>query len=57
MVLDVVVGAAREFLRDLRPAVPVGLVQLQDEHVLLPGPLVLLDVGIQVVVPSVQDHI
>lgn len=54
MVLYVVIGAPGEFLGDLRPAIAVDLVQLQDHQIFLPGPLVLLDVRVQVVVPAVR---
>ena len=52
MVLDVVVSPALEVLGDFRPPVAVDLVALKDFVVFLCGPLELLDVWVQVVVPS-----
>lgn len=51
MIFNVVVSATGEVLGDLRPSVAQLLVSLNDEHVLLLGPLVLLDVRVQVIVP------
>ena len=53
MVLNVVISAPRQVLGDLRPSVAQFLMSLNDEHIFLLRPLVLLDVRIQVVVPSV----
>ena len=44
-------------LRDLRPAIAVRLVQLEDALVLGGRPLDLLDVRVQVVVPSVNEKV
>jgi len=52
VVLDVVVSAAREKLRDFRPSVAVLQVQVQNLLVFFFSPPVLLDVGVQMVVPS-----
>lgn len=46
-----VISAAREELGDLGPAIAVDLLGLDDLDVLLPRPLILLDVRVQVVVP------
>ena len=51
VVLDVVVGAARQVLGDLRPPVAVLEMKFQNSLVLLFRPSVLLDVRVQVVVP------
>jgi hypothetical protein len=53
VVLNVVVSAPRQVLGDLRPSVAQFLMSLDDEHIFLLSPLVLLDVRVQVVVPSV----
>ena len=53
MVLNVVISAPRKVLGDLRPSVAQFLMSLDDEHIFLLRPLVLLDVRVQVVVPSV----
>ena len=53
MVLNVVISASRQVLCDLRPSVAQFLMSLDDEHIFLLRPLVLLDVRVQVVVPSV----
>ena len=52
MVLDGVVGAAGQVLGDLGPPVAELLVQLVDELVLALRPRRLLDVGVQVVMPT-----
>ena len=52
MVLNVVISAPRQVLGDLRPSVAQFLMSLDDEHIFLLRPLVLLDVRVQVVVPS-----
>ena len=51
MVLNMVVGSAFEVLGDLRPAIAVDLVILEDLVVLLKSPLHLLDVWVEMVVP------
>ena len=56
MVLNVVISAARQVLRDFTPAVPVDLVQLQNTFVLLLRPLDLLDIWVQMVVPPTQTQ-
>lgn len=53
MVLNVVISAPRQVLGYLRPSVAQFLMSLDDEHIFLLGPLVLFDVRVQVVVPSV----
>ena len=53
MVLNVVVSAPRQVFGDLRPSIAQFLMSLDDEHIFLLSPLVLLDVRVQVVVPSV----
>ena len=52
MVLDGVIGAAGQVLGDLGPPVAKLLVQLVDELVLALRPRRLLDVGVQVVMPT-----
>lgn len=54
MIFNVIVSAAREILGNLRPSIPKLFVSFNDEHVLLLCPLVLLDVRIEVVVPSLE---
>lgn len=56
VVLDGVVGAAGQELRDLGPLVAVLCVLLHQHAVLLLGPLPPLDAGIQVIVPSVAGN-
>ena len=56
MVLNVIISAARQVLRDFTPAVPVDLVQLQNTFVLLLRPLDLLDIWVQMVVPPSQTQ-
>ena len=57
VVLNMVVGSAFEVLGDLRPAVAVDFMVLEDLVVLLEGPLHLLDVRIEMVVPPEQGEI
>jgi len=52
MILNMVVGSALEVLGNLRPAVAVDLMVLEDLVVLLNSPLHLLDVRVEMVVPS-----
>ena len=52
MVLDCIVGAPREELGDLSPTVPESFVSLENFPVLLIAPRILVDVGIEVVVPA-----
>ena len=52
MVLNMVVGSSLEVFGDLRPAVAVDLVVLENLVVLLNRPLHLLDVWVEMVVPS-----
>ena len=56
MVLNMVVGSAFEVLGDLRPAVAVDLMVLKDLVVLFESPLHLLDIGVEMVVPSRQGE-
>lgn len=57
MVLDVVVCAARQELGNLRPLVAVNSMILKDQRVFLLSPPVLLNIGVQVVVPAnMQSH-
>ena len=51
VVLNMVVGAAFQVLCDLRPAVAVDLMVLEDLVILLYGPLHLLNVWVQMIVP------
>ena len=53
MVLNVVISAPRQVLCNLRPTVAKFFMSLDDEHIFFLSPLVLLDVRVQVVVPSV----
>lgn len=53
MVLNVVISASRQVLCNLRPSVAQFLMSLDNEHIFLLRPLVLLYVRVQVVVPSV----
>ena len=57
MVLDVVVGPAREQLCDFGPLVAHVLVELDDLLVFLLGPLVLFNVRVQVVVPPNNNQV
>ena len=54
MVLDGVVGPAGQVLGDLRPPVPQTLVGEEQQPLLLVAPLLLLDIRIQMVVPSLS---
>ena len=51
VVLDMVVGAARQVLGDLAPTVAVDGVQLEDLDVLLGSPLNLFDSRVKMIVP------
>lgn len=51
MVLDVVIGASRQVLRNFAPAIPIHFVQFQDPFVFFSGPLDLANVRVQMVVP------
>lgn len=55
MVLDIVVSATWEELGDLGPLIAELIVELDDLAVLLISPLVLLDVGVEVVVPPRKE--
>lgn len=57
VVLDVVVCASWQELRDFGPSVAELLVRLNDQHVFLLGPLVLLDIRIEMIMPSMQEKI
>lgn len=52
MVLNVVISAAVQELRNFGPTVPVLLVKLEDFEILFLCPTILLNVGVQVVVPT-----
>ena len=52
VVLYVVVGASGEVFRYLGPAVPILEVELEDARILLLSPSILLDIGVQMVVPA-----
>ena len=52
MILYVVVSASREVLSNFRPTIAVGLMEFKDAKVLLSSPLDLLDIWVQVIVPS-----
>ena len=52
MVLDVVICAPRQVLGDLRPPIAIDLMHRQDLLVLSRGPLHLLDIRVQMIVPS-----
>lgn len=51
MILDVIVSAARQEFCDFRPTIAELPVILYDDAVLFLGPLVFLDVGIEVIMP------
>jgi|LauGreDrversion4_2_1035121.scaffolds.fasta_scaffold33392_4 hypothetical protein len=53
MIFDVVICAPRKILSDLRPAIPKLLVGINNKHIFFFRPLVLLDVRIEVIVPSI----
>jgi len=53
VVLNVVISASRQVLCNLRPSVAQFLMSLDNEHIFLLRPFVLLYVRVQVVVPSV----
>ena len=53
MILDSIVSAASDYLRDLSPLVPQGLMSLNELHLLQVAPLLLVNAWIQVVVPSI----
>ena len=52
MILDSIVSASSDYLRDLSPLVSQGLMSLNELHLLQVAPLLLVDAWIQVVVPS-----
>lgn len=52
MILDRIVSAASDYLRDLCPLVPQGLMCLYELHLLQVAPLLFVNGWIQVVVPS-----
>ena len=52
VVLNVVVCPARKELRDFRPSITKFSVSFDDKLIFFLSPLVLLDVRVQVVVPS-----
>ena len=51
-VLDCVVGATLYFLGNVTPSIPMNQVQLDNEQVLLHGPLALAYGWVQVIVPA-----
>ena len=51
-VLDCVVGATLNFLGNVTPSIPMDQVQLDNEQVLLHGPLALANGWVQVIVPA-----
>ena len=53
MILDSIVSAASDYLRDLSPLVPQGLMSLNELHLLQVAPLLLVNAWIQMVVPSI----
>ena len=53
MILDVVVRSPGQMLGNLRPLVSIDTVELENLLVLFGGPLHLLDVRVEVIVPSV----
>ena len=56
VILYVVVSASREVLSNLRPTIAVGLMEFKDAKVLLSSPLNLLDIWVQVIVPSETEE-
>ena len=52
MVLDVIIGPTFEVFCNLRPAITIDLVVFKDFIILFRSPFYLLDVRVQVVVPS-----
>lgn len=52
MILYSIVSAASDYLRDLCPLVPQGLMSLNELHLLQVAPLLFVNAWIQVVVPS-----
>ena len=57
MVLNMIICPAFQVLGDLRPAVAVDLMVLEDFVVFFGSPLHLLDVWVQVIVPSTSNYI
>ena len=56
MILYVVVSASRKVLSNFRPTIAVGLMEFKDAKVLLSSPLYLLDIRVQVIVPSETEE-
>ena len=56
MILDRVVGPARQQLRDLGPTATELHVRLEDDHVLFFGPRVLPDLWVEVVKPPAHAN-
>lgn len=54
VVFNRVVGAPRQQLRDLRPAVADAAVSLQQHLLLLSGPRLLVDLWRQVILPALS---
>lgn len=52
MVLDGVVGASRHELGDLGPTISKGVMRLQNQSIFVLSPRSLVDVGVQVIMPS-----
>lgn len=51
-----IVGSAGEVLGDLGPTVPILIVKNEDHLVFLVGPLVLLDVWVEMIVPPSRQR-
>ena len=54
MVLDMIVSSPGKMLCDLGPAVSILLVQNEYSLVFLVGPLVLLDIWVEMIVPPIK---
>lgn len=52
MIFDVIVRPSLEDLRDLGPLVAVLLMRFEHDLLLLWGPFILLDIGVEMIVPS-----
>ena len=52
MVLNMIIGSAFQVLRDLRPAIAVDFMVLKDLIVFFHGPFHLLNVRIEMIMPS-----
>lgn len=56
MVLDVVIRPSLEDLGDFRPLVAILLMRLKHDFLLFGSPFILLDFGVEVIVPSSYLH-